>query len=152
MSWYFTLLLCGLFLVGAEIFVPGGILGCCGAAALIAAVVIGFNIFPPVLGWLSLLLILALSAAAVYGWMKFFPKSRVGRALSLEKNITAKDQDDSPWSAGMKGVTTTPLRPAGKAVIESRRADVITTGAWIDQDAAIEIIRVEGNRIYVRQI
>jgi membrane-bound serine protease (ClpP class) len=152
MSWYFTLLICGLFLIGAEIFVPGGILGIFGAAALIGAIVIGFNIFPPVLGWLSLFLILALTAFVAFIWMKYFPKSPVGKALSLTQNITKKDQDDSLWKAGMKGTALSTLRPAGKALIEGRRADVIADGTWIEQNSAIEIIKVAGNRIYVREM
>ncbi|MCU0858653.1 MAG: hypothetical protein MUC65_09660 [Pontiellaceae bacterium] len=151
MSWYITLLLCGLFLIGVEIFLPGGVIGVLGALALIGAAVIGFNLFPPLFGWLSLFLILALSGLAAFVWMKYFPKSRVGRALSLAQNIDRKDQDDSQWKPGMKGTALSTLRPAGKALIEGRRADVVADGTWIDQNSSIEILRTEGNRIYVRK-
>lgn len=153
MSWYITLLACGLFLIGIEIFVPGGILGMCGAAALIGAAVIGFTIFPPWAGWLSLLAILALAGLAVFIWMRFLPNSPIGRALSLSQGIDKKDQDDSPWKPGMTGTATSELRPAGKAVIEGKRADVIAeNGTFIDHDTAIEIVRVSGNRIYVKEV
>jgi membrane-bound serine protease (ClpP class) len=151
MSWYITLLVCGLFLVGVEIFIPGGVVGVAGAAALTGAAVIGFMIFPPWLGWMSLFLILTLTALAAFIWMKYFPMSPVGKALSLTQNITKRDQDDSPWRPGMKGRTLSALRPAGKALIEEKRADVIADGTWIEQNAAIKIIKVEGNRIYVRE-
>jgi membrane-bound serine protease (ClpP class) len=153
MSWYITLLACGLFLVGVEIFVPGGVLGTLGALALIGAAVLGFMIFPPVFAWISLLLILVLTALAAFVWMKFFPNSPVGRMLSLNQNISKKDQDDSPWKPGMKGTALSTLRPAGKAMIEGRRADVIAgDGTWIDQNASVEVVKVSGNRIYVRKI
>jgi membrane-bound serine protease (ClpP class) len=153
MSWYITLLVCGLFLIGVEIFIPGGVVGTLGAAALIGAAVTGFMIFPPVFGWLSLLLILALTALAAFVWMKFFPKSPMGKALSLNQNISKKDQDDSLWKPGMKGTALSTLRPAGKAMIEGQRADVIADdGTWIEQNAAIEVIKVSGNRIYVREV
>jgi len=152
MSWYFTLLVCGLFLIGIEIFVPGGVLGIFGAAALIGAAVVGFNIFPLWLGWLSVFVILALTGLAVFIWMKYLPQSPIGKALSLSQSITKKDQDDSPWKTGMTGTTLSELRPAGKALIDSQRADVIADdGAWIGHDTAIEVIRVEGNRIYVKE-
>jgi membrane-bound serine protease (ClpP class) len=151
MSWYFSLLVCGLFLVGVEIFIPGGIVGAAGAAALIGAAVMGFMIFPPWLGWISLFFILVLTALAAFVWMKYFPKSPMGKALSLNQNITKRDQDDSLWRAGMKGLALSILRPSGKALIEDRRADVIADGTWIEQGAAIEIVKVEGNRIYVRK-
>ena len=152
MSWYITLLVCGLFLVGVEIFIPGGVVGTLGAAALIGAMVLGFMIFPPWLGWLSLLVTLTLTALAAYVWMKYFPKSPMGKALSLSQHISKRDQDDSLWKPGMKGTALSTLRPAGKALIEGSRADVIADGTWIGQNASIEVIKVEGNRIYVREI
>jgi len=152
MSWYITLLVCGLFLIGVEIFIPGGVVGALGAAALVGAVVMGFMIFPLWLGWLSLLLILMLTAIAAFVWMKYFPKSPMGKALSLTQHISKKDQDDSLWKPGMKGTALSILRPAGKAMIEGKRADVTADGTWIEQNAAIEVIRVEGNRIYVREM
>jgi membrane-bound serine protease (ClpP class) len=111
----------------------------------------GFMIFPPWLGWISLFFILVLTALAAFVWMKYFPKSPMGKALSLNQNITKRDQDDSLWRAGMKGLALSILRPSGKALIEDRRADVIAEGTWIEQGAAIEIVKVEGNRIYVRK-
>lgn len=153
MSWYITLLVCGLFLIGIEIFVPGGVLGIFGAAALIGAAVIGFNIFPLWAGWLSLFVILALAGLAIFIWMKYLPQSPIGRALSLSQEIDKKDQDDSPWKPGMTGTALSELRPAGKAMIDGKRADVIADdGTWIGHDAAIEIVRVEGNRVYVKEI
>ena len=152
MSWYITLLVCGLFLIGVEIFIPSGIVGAAGAMALIGAAVMGFMIFPLWLGWLSLFFILVLTAIAAFVWMKYFPKSRMGKALSLTQHISKRDQDDSTWKAGMRGTALSILRPAGKALIEGRRADVIADGTWIEQNSAIEIIKVEGNRIYVRKL
>lgn len=154
MSWYITLLVCGLFLVGVEIFIPGGVVGALGAAALTGAVVIGFISpdFPDWFGWVSLFLVLLLTGLAVFLWMRFFPESPMGKALALNQNISKKDQDDSLWKTGMKGICLSPLRPAGKALIEGHRADVIADGTWIEADSAVEVIKVEGNRIYVRKV
>lgn len=152
MSWYITLLVCGLFLIGVEIFLPGGVIGTLGALALAGAVIMGFMIFPPVYGWLSLALILLLAGFAVFIWMKFFPNSPVGKALSLAQNISKKDQDDSPWKPGMKGTALSTLRPSGRALIEGQHADVIADdGTWIEQNAPVEVVKVSGNRIYVRK-
>ncbi len=152
MSWYITLLACGLFLIGIEIFVPGGVLGIFGAAALIGAAVKGFYIFPLWLAWLSVFIILALTGLAVFIWMKYLPQSPIGKALSLSQEIDKKDQDDSPWKVGMSGTALNELRPAGNALIDGQRADVIAdNGTFIAHDAAIEIVRVSGNRIYVKE-
>lgn len=153
MSWYITLLICGLFLIGIEIFVPGGVLGALGAAALIGAVIIGFHTFPAWGGWISLLCILGLSGLALLIWIKYFPKSPIGKALSLSQGISKKDQDDTMWHPGMTGTTLSELRPAGKATIEGKRADVIAdNGTWISKNTAVEITHTAGNRIYVKEV
>jgi len=155
MIWYSTLLLCGLFLIGIEIFVPGGVLGICGAAALIAAAIVGFvdPDFPAWFGWASLFIILGLTGLAVFVWMKYLPNSPIGRMLSLSQSITKKDQDNSPWTVGMRGTTLCELRPAGKAQIEKHRTDVIAEdGAFIGHGTSVEIVRISGNRVYVREI
>ncbi|MBI9021335.1 MAG: hypothetical protein JEZ10_08805 [Verrucomicrobia bacterium] len=153
MSWYITLLVCGLFLIGIEIFVPGGVLGIFGAAALIGAAIRGFYIFPPGLAWFSVFVILALTGLAVFIWMKYLPKSPIGRIFSLSQSITEKDQENSPWKPGMRGTALSELRPAGKAQIEEHRVDVIADdGAFIGHNATIEVVRVAGNRIYVREV
>ena len=85
--------------------------------------------------------------------MKYLPQSPIGRALSLSQSITEKDQADSLWTVGMKGTALSELRPAGKALIENRRADVIADGGtWIGHNTQIEITRIAGNRIYVKEI
>ena len=43
---FIIFLVTGLIFVGAEIFVPGGILGVFGGLALIGACITGFNAFP----------------------------------------------------------------------------------------------------------
>ncbi|QHI70737.1 NfeD family protein [Tichowtungia aerotolerans] len=153
MSWYITLLVCGLFLIGIEIFVPGGVLGIFGAAALIGATIIGFNIFPIWGGWLSLFGILCLAGLALFIWFQYFPKSPAGKALSLSQEIGKKDHDEATWEPGMTGTTLCELRPAGKAEVNGKRLDVIAdNGTWIAHDTRIEIVRISGNRIYVKEV
>jgi len=50
---------------------------------------------------------------------------------------------------GKSGVAITFLRPAGTALIEGQRVDVVTPGNFIDKDAEITIIRIDGNRVVV---
>jgi membrane-bound serine protease (ClpP class) len=44
-----------------------------------------------------------------------------------------------------------PLRPAGVADIDGSRVDVVSDGEFIETGAAIEVTRVDGNRVVVRQ-
>jgi len=48
-------------------------------------------------------------------------------------------------------VAETALRPTGKALIDSRRYDVVSDGDFIEQGTAIEVVEVAGTRIVVRK-
>jgi len=153
MTWYLILLTAGVFLIGIEIFVPGGVLGAVGGLMLVGAVITGFAIFPPPWGMVSLLTILLLTATAVFIWMKYFPASPVGRALSLSKNLKGSAAPEiSPWKPGMKGIALSTLRPAGKGEFNGQRVDVMADGTWIEENSPIEITRVSGHHIHVREV
>lgn len=53
---------------------------------------------------------------------------------------------------GQRGRTITQLRPAGKAIIEGRRVDVVSEGEFVDAGAEVEIVSVQGARIAVRPV
>ena len=52
---------------------------------------------------------------------------------------------------GKSGIALSSLRPAGTALIEGERIDVLTEGEYIEKDTRIRVERVEGNRIFVRK-
>jgi membrane-bound serine protease (ClpP class) len=52
---------------------------------------------------------------------------------------------------GKGGTAATPLRPAGVAYLDGERVDVVSEGAFIEAGQPIDVIRVDGNRIVVRQ-
>ena len=43
------------------------------------------------------------------------------------------------------------MRPAGKAKIGDELVDVVSDGPFINPGTAIEVVRVEGNRVFVRE-
>ena len=43
------------------------------------------------------------------------------------------------------------LRPAGFALIDGERVDVVSDGEPIEAGTAVEVVRVDGNRIVVRR-
>ena len=53
---------------------------------------------------------------------------------------------------GKKGKVIAPLRPAGTAVIDGERVDVVSFGDYIDKDAEIEVVKIEGSKLLVKQI
>lgn len=54
--------------------------------------------------------------------------------------------------AGKSGVADSFLRPAGLALIDGQRVDVLTCGEFIPQGTPVRVTRVEGARIFVEPI
>lgn len=53
---------------------------------------------------------------------------------------------------GQLGATLTVLRPAGKARLDGQLVDVVSDGPFINEGATVEVVRITGNRIVVRQV
>lgn len=52
--------------------------------------------------------------------------------------------------AGQSGQSLSPLRPAGVALIDGQRVDVVTDGEFIEPETEVEVVAVEGSRVVVR--
>ena len=154
MQIFILLLAAGLLLLAAEIFLPGGILGIFGGLALVGAIIAGFAVFGPLAGaYIALAVILGGSAGIVL-WIRYFPRTRAGRALTLSHTESDyKSADGAAWRdlTGKAGTAVTDLRPAGIARVDNRNFDVIAEGMLIERGRAIRVIKVDGNRIVVRQ-
>ena len=108
-------------------------------------------------------------AAVSYLLTKYGPRSRWGQGLVLERGAGEEEPPaavqvtrNAPQGAtqqerlrhlvGTVGVARTPLRPAGVALFERARVDVVTEGERIDAGARVEVVAVEGNRVVVRAV
>ncbi len=60
--------------------------------------------------------------------------------------------EETPAKVGQRGRTLSQLRPAGRAMINGKRVDVVTEGSLIEADVEIIVITVEGNRVVVRAV
>ncbi len=150
---YALLLLIGLFLVGAEIYLPGGVVGFLGALALVGAALFGAQ-FPAPWNILSILLIVVLSALCIWLWIRFFPRSKMGRKLTLEADGSGF-KPAAPTGGTLlhhEGTALSTLRPAGLALLNGQRVDVVAESSWIAEGAQVRVIEVAGNRIVVRQL
>lgn len=87
---------------------------------------------------------------------RYLPGTTLFHRLVLD-NSTSRDagytssKDTSTW-VGKEGVTITPLYPAGSALIDDQRVDVITRGNYIDSDKPIRVVETHGNRIIVESM
>ncbi len=70
--------------------------------------------------------------------------------MDVARGYTSSPDGDR-LQLGRTGTALSPLRPAGVADIEGARVDVVSEGWFIDAGAPIEVTRVDGNRIVVRE-
>ena len=147
---YLTLLLAGFVLIGMEIFIPGGILGIFGSIAWISAAVVGFRNFPEPWNMISGLALLLFGILTFVVWIRYFPKSRVGKSLSLEDrsgDYKAGHTDD--MNVGDSGEAVSTLRPSGIAKFNGKRVDVVADGEWIEAGQPIKVSSISGGRVVV---
>ncbi|MFO7871373.1 MAG: NfeD family protein [Kiritimatiellia bacterium] len=149
---FVILLVSGLVLVGAEIFVPGGILGFMGGIALFGAIILAFAAFGPAVGGYVTVGIILLVGFVIYLWAHYFPGTRIGKRMTVAGDLKdAKGVADGMSElVGKTGETLSDLRPGGFARIDGRRVDVITEGEMISRESSVKVTRVESNRVVVR--
>ena len=100
----------------------------------------------------------AIVGAAVGGVFlgRFLPRTSLFHRLVLD-NATSREagysssKDTRSW-VGKQGVTLSPLYPAGSALIEDRRVDVITRGDYIEAEQRVRVVETHGNRIIVEPV
>ena len=172
-----TLFILGMALLGLEIFViPGfGVFGVSGILMTIVSLVMASNTFSGMsatesfeqsmssLGSLAAAMMVVIVVAAVLN--RFLPSipfiNRLiltppgyaepdGEGLHLKPSLLSPVTFSGPISLGMIGMTSSSLRPTGKAMFGDKYVDVVSDGAYIDHGTKIEVIRLVGNRIIVR--
>ncbi len=81
----------------------------------------------------------------------------VGKAFILRTTQDKAEGFHAPPSelasfVGKSGKALTPLRPAGAALINGHRVDIVTQGEYVPADTEVEVIFVEGSRVVVRSL
>ncbi len=150
-SLYITLLLVGFLLIGTEIFLPGGILGIFGSVAWVAAAGVGWWNFPAPWNMLSAFALLLVGIVTFVVWIKYFPKSRIGKSLSLTastKDYKAHNEVDT-FPVGATGEAVSTLRPSGIARFNGKRIDVMADGEWIEAGQPIKISTTSDGHVSV---
>lgn len=145
----------GFALIVGELFIPGGIIGVIGAALVIISLLFaGENV---VYMAYSILIAIIIAVLGMVIMMKFLGKNLHFFNKLILRDATTTDEgyvsnENRVDLLGKVGVTITPLRPAGSIQVDNERLDVVSQGSYINSDKKVEIIRVEGSRIVVREI
>lgn len=145
------LILLGLVLLIVEIiFIPGttlvGILGV-GFAAL--GIFLGFTEYGNEVGlWL-------LIGTSIAGIASVFIsiRNKSWQDFSLDKSINSRVNEDVVLvPVGARGVTTSNLRPSGKADFNGRLFEVRTKGQHLEVGTAVRVYKIEDRTIYVEPL
>jgi membrane-bound serine protease (ClpP class) len=99
------------------------------------------------------LLIAALALLVVFRYLPHAPFARgVVLDTALASEVIARPEPRYVSRVGQRGVSLSPLRPAGIAELDGERVDVVTEGAFMDMGELVEVVQHEGNRVVVRRV
>ena len=151
---YWSLIAAAIVLIGAEFFVPGGILGVVGSIALVGAIMVGFSAFGVQTGLISAISIVIGGMILMFLWIKYCPHSFMGKWLTLEESGKDFKSFDASRKEliGKTGIANTALRPAGMVLIDDKKVDVVAESGFISKGTTVKVIEVAGSRIAVRQV
>ena len=95
---------------------------------------------------LSLVMLRSLPRMAAFNRLVLQAETR-----SSEGYVSSSREGDSDLF-GKEGVTVSELRPAGIALIDGRRLDVVTDGDFVDAQQSVRVVEARGNRVVVRPL
>jgi membrane-bound serine protease (ClpP class) len=145
--------LAGVVVIIAEIILPSG-----GILSILAVGVFGYSLFlvfndvSKIAGLVFVAADLVLIPVLVIVGLKLLARSPAAlrKTLSQEEGISSQPSELANY-IDMEGTAVTDLRPAGMAVINGKRVDVVTRGEYLEKDSAIHVTAVTGNQIIVRK-
>ncbi len=145
--------LVGVVVIIAEIILPsGGILSIVALGVFGYSLFIVFNEISMIIGFSFVAADLILIPVLVIVGLKLLARSPVTlrKTLSRKEGVSSQSSELESY-VGTQGNAVTDLRPAGIAVINGKRVDVVTRGEYLEKDSAIIVTTVTGNQIVVRK-
>ena len=155
--WVPCLILCliGIALLIIELLLPGfGVSGVMGFLCLIAVIVIEFLTASPTTAYIVAAVIIGIIVLMVVLFMRSMKKGLLFRSpIVLKDKLDAESVKPSAGSldelVGKTGTAVTPLRPSGIALIDGQRYSVMSQAVFIEKDAPITVLSVDGTKITV---
>ena len=138
----------GVALIFLEVFIPsGGIIGIVALAALGRGIYSFFHQGKVLLGSLT-----GIGGTVFVISMFSFMLKRISLAETQDSEAFTSVDNSLDEIMGRSGVTKSALRPAGVALIDGRRVDVIASSGFIENGKLIKVVETSGNRVVVREL
>ena len=142
----------GYGLLVLEMYIPG--FGAPGILGVMLAILGLVFMQPTALQALIIVVIyVALLSVALVICLRTASRGRFANSRFVLKDSATVKHDESEnelsYFIGKRGVTLSVLRPAGIAEFDGVRLNVVSQGDFIDKDANIRVVCVEGRRIVV---
>lgn len=145
----------GIVMLVIEFFMPGfGLAGLGGLLFLSASVVFTWLEHGAYAGLAATVLVLLIGTGCVTVFLKSAARGRISRSsLMLHDNLKTNEASaDLSGYLGKTGTAQTALRPAGIALIDGERVNVVSSGEYIESGAAVRVDEVEGGRVQVSEV
>jgi membrane-bound ClpP family serine protease len=147
-----------IFLIGEAFLPSAGILGVSAVVAAIAGVVCLFR-YDTTWGLSGTLGLVVLGPIAVYGLLKLWPHTPIGRRVigaPTEEELERVHQEEASQRAaraaliGLEGQTLTDLRPVGLASIRGERMEVLSETGFVPTGTRVRVTHADLRLIKVR--
>lgn len=138
------------FLLLEILVVPGAtVVGIVGVGMMIGGVYLSYSQFDPQVGHLTLAatIVFIFFAIGIALKSKTWKKMMLNEEVKGQVNIVEKDI----IKKGDEGITVSRLNPMGKALINDEYYEVSSKDDYISENLPIEVVKVEGNKIIVKQ-
>ncbi len=147
-------LLAGVSLLVVEVFAPGfGLPGISGLILTVVGVVITWNTYGAVAGLAATLIALALAGIAISMSLKSAANGKLSRSALILNEVTPPvDHEETDALLGKTGKTVTVLNPVGFAEFDGVRLNVVSEGSYLEKERNVQVTKVEGNKIIVKEM
>ncbi|MCK5544718.1 MAG: serine protease [Desulfobulbaceae bacterium] len=146
--------LAGILVIIAEIIIPSA-----GILSLMAMGLIGYSLYIVYTGFSSATAalfiafdIIIIPVLVIIG-LKLLARSPVTLRykLSSDEGVVSQSPELADY-VNAEGTAVTNLHPAGVAMIDGKRLDVVSRGDYIDKGSQLVVTEVTANQVIVRQI
>ena len=147
------LLIAGFILVGAEVLLPGGVLGIIALGVFIGAISLAAVDFGSSAALAVFAVTLIGSCITFFSMFKYIAISKSGAGLRLDAAVdgNASGSPIDPALIGQSGTTATKLVPDGLVSVGDQNLQAHSEDGFIDVGAAVKIHGIRNGNIVVRK-